>query len=121
VQGIADTTMQILSSYWWPGNIRELENLIERLVPCPTRSGSRTKTCPTSCTSRSSIRRGPATENLLDRAVSTFERNFIIRALEKSAWNVTGDRPVARHPAEHAQVQDGQARNPRAGRKIRGN
>ena len=32
---------------------------------------------------------GPASENLLDRAVSTFERNFIIRALEKSRWNVT--------------------------------
>ena len=34
-------------------------------------------------------REGPATENLLERAVSTFERNFIIRALEKSRWNVT--------------------------------
>ena len=22
----------MLSAYWWPGNIRELENLIERLV-----------------------------------------------------------------------------------------
>ena len=32
IQGIADSTLQILGSYWWPGNIRELENLIERLV-----------------------------------------------------------------------------------------
>jgi DNA-binding NtrC family response regulator len=32
VQGIAESTLDILSSYWWPGNIRELENLIERLV-----------------------------------------------------------------------------------------
>ena len=30
-----------------------------------------------------------ATENLLERALSTFERNFIVRALEKSSWNVT--------------------------------
>ena len=57
---------------------------------------------------------GPSTENLLDRAVSTFERNFIIRALEKNGWNVTGDGADARHSAQHAQVQDGQARNPRA-------
>jgi DNA-binding NtrC family response regulator len=27
--------------------------------------------------------------SLLDRALSTFERNFIIRALERSGWNVT--------------------------------
>ena len=24
--------MRMLQEYWWPGNIRELENLIERLV-----------------------------------------------------------------------------------------
>src|SRR5216110_3566018 len=27
IQGISDSTLKILSSYWWPGNIRELENL----------------------------------------------------------------------------------------------
>src|SRR5216110_89264 len=32
IQGIADSTMAMLGKYWWPGNIRELENLIERLV-----------------------------------------------------------------------------------------
>src|SRR5690349_2203171 len=32
IQGIADSTLRILTSYWWPGNIRELENLIERIV-----------------------------------------------------------------------------------------
>src|SRR6201981_3240513 len=32
VQGITDSTMNVLKKYWWPGKIRELENLIERLV-----------------------------------------------------------------------------------------
>ncbi|HSC29790.1 MAG TPA: sigma-54 dependent transcriptional regulator, partial [Vicinamibacterales bacterium] len=32
VRGISDSGLKILASYWWPGNIRELENLIERLV-----------------------------------------------------------------------------------------
>ena len=32
IQGITDPTMAIFKKYWWPGNIRELENLIERLV-----------------------------------------------------------------------------------------
>src|SRR6187397_1940092 len=32
ILGITDSTMTLLKKYWWPGNIRELENLIERLV-----------------------------------------------------------------------------------------
>src|SRR5918999_2161886 len=32
VRGISDSALRILASYWWPGNIRELENLVERLV-----------------------------------------------------------------------------------------
>ncbi len=32
VRGIAESTLRMLSHYRWPGNIRELENLIERLV-----------------------------------------------------------------------------------------
>src|SRR4029078_5294387 len=32
IRGIPDSTMAVLKKYWWPGNIRELETLIERLV-----------------------------------------------------------------------------------------
>src|SRR6188768_220277 len=32
IEGITDPTVAMLKKYWWPGNIRELENLIERLV-----------------------------------------------------------------------------------------
>src|SRR6185436_13705523 len=32
VEGISDAAFRMLTSYWWPGNIRELENLVERLV-----------------------------------------------------------------------------------------
>src|ERR1700704_4096786 len=32
VRGITDSTIAMLKRYWWPGNIRELENLVERLV-----------------------------------------------------------------------------------------
>src|SRR5215470_4372024 len=32
ILGITEPTMSLLKKYWWPGNIRELENLIERLV-----------------------------------------------------------------------------------------
>ena len=33
---------------------------------------------------------GVRTESLFEDASNTFERNFILRALEKNGWNVTG-------------------------------
>jgi DNA-binding NtrC family response regulator len=33
---------------------------------------------------------GSRGENLFEDATNTFERNFILRALEKCGWNVTG-------------------------------
>lgn len=32
ISGVSDETMQLLTTYSWPGNIRELENIIERAV-----------------------------------------------------------------------------------------
>ncbi len=34
--------------------------------------------------------KGERSENLFEHASNTFERNFILRALEKCGWNVTG-------------------------------
>ena len=115
IHGIADSTLKILGSYWWPGNIRELENLIERLVAISDKEWITDEDLPYEFHVAQLDASGPATENLLERAVSTFERNFIIRALEKSAWNVTATARSARHPAQHAEIQDGPARDPGAG------
>ena len=89
VQGIADSTMRILGNHWWPGNIRELENLIERLVAVSDKTWITDEDLPYEFHVAQLDAEAPGAENLLDRAVSTFERNFIIRALEKGGWNVT--------------------------------
>jgi two-component system response regulator AtoC len=89
IQGIAESTMQILCSYWWPGNIRELENMIERLVAVSDKEWITDDELPLELNVAQLDTQGPTTENLLERAVSTFERNFIIRALDKSGFNVT--------------------------------
>ena len=89
IQGIADSTLQILNRSWWPGNIRELENLIERLVAVSDKDWLTDEDLPYEFHVAQLDSGGTGSENLLDRAVSTFERNFIIRALEKASWNVT--------------------------------
>jgi transcriptional regulator with PAS, ATPase and Fis domain len=89
IHGIAESTLDILRSYWWPGNIRELENLIERLVAVSDKDWITDEDLPYEFHVAQLDAQGATSENLLDRALSTFERNFIVRALEKSAWNVT--------------------------------
>ena len=89
IQGIADSTLRILSAYWWPGNIRELENLMERIVAVSDKEWITDEDLPYELHVAQLDAEGPSAENLLERAVMTFERNFIIRALEKSGWNVT--------------------------------
>jgi DNA-binding NtrC family response regulator len=89
VRGIADSSIRILSNYWWPGNIRELENLMERLVALCDREWITDEDLPFEFHVAQIENGGTSSENLLQRALLTFERNFIIRALEKSQWNVT--------------------------------
>ncbi|MEQ1758471.1 MAG: sigma-54 dependent transcriptional regulator [Vicinamibacterales bacterium] len=89
MKGIAESTLKLLTAYWWPGNIRELENLIERLVAVSDKEWITDEDLPYEFHMAELESAGHASENLLDRAVSTFERNFILRALDKNGWNVT--------------------------------
>ena len=122
IQGIADSTLEILSSYWWPGNIRELENLIERLVAVSDKEWITDEDLPYELhVAQLNPASGPVTENLLDRAVSTFERNFIVRALEKSAWNVTGTARSLGIPLSTLKFKMDKLEIRELARKIRGN
>ncbi len=88
VRGIADSTVAMLSHYSWPGNIRELENLIERLVAVVDHEYLTDEDLPFEF-HVVELDRTRSETSLLDRALVTFERNFLIRALERNAWNVT--------------------------------
>ena len=90
IQGITDATMAMLQRYHWPGNIRELENLIERLVAVSDKDYLSEEDLPLDfhfAQLEPQIRR---TDSLFEDATNAFERNFILRALEKNGWNVTG-------------------------------
>jgi DNA-binding NtrC family response regulator len=121
IQGIAESTMQILSSYWWPGNIRELENLIERLVAVSDKEWITDEDLPYELHVAQLDTQGPTAENLLERAVSTFERNFIIRALEKSSWNVTATARALGIPLSTLKFKMDRLEIRELARKIRGN
>jgi two-component system NtrC family response regulator len=89
VLGIADPALAMLKQYRWPGNIRELENLIERLVAVSDKDYIGEEDLPLDFQFAQLEPEG-ARDNLFEDAISTFERNFIVRALERCSWNVTG-------------------------------
>ncbi len=121
VQGIADSTVKILGAYWWPGNIRELENLIERLVAVSDKNWITDEDLPYEFHVAQLDADAPGAENLLDRAVSTFERNFIIRALEKGGWNVTATSKALGIPLSTLKFKMDRLEIRELARKIRGN
>jgi DNA-binding NtrC family response regulator len=90
VRGISDSALKILTSYWWPGNIRELENLIERLVAVSEKEWITDEDLPLEYHFARLDSAPPQGESLFQEACDTFERNFILRALEKTDWNVSG-------------------------------
>jgi DNA-binding NtrC family response regulator len=89
IRGITDTTMAMLKKHWWPGNIRELENLIERLVAVSDKEYISEEDLPLEFHFAQLEPQGRRPDNLFEDATNTFERNFILRALEKCGWNVT--------------------------------
>jgi DNA-binding NtrC family response regulator len=89
IVGITEPTLAMLKNYWWPGNIRELENLIERLVAVNDKDYIGEEDIPLEFHFAQLEPQGQRTGSLFDDATNTFERNFILRALEKCGWNVT--------------------------------
>ncbi|HEX5473438.1 MAG TPA: sigma-54 dependent transcriptional regulator [Vicinamibacterales bacterium] len=89
IKGISESALKILASYWWPGNIRELENLIERLVAVSDKEWITDEDLPLEYHFAKLDAAPAGGESRFQDACDTFERNFILRALEKEDWNVT--------------------------------
>jgi two-component system response regulator AtoC len=90
IQGLTEHTLAMLKKYWWPGNIRELENLIERLVAVNDKEYIAEEDLPLEFHFAQLEPSGTRTDSLFEDATNTFERNFILRALERSGWSVAG-------------------------------
>ena len=87
IDHIPAETMSALSSYHWPGNIRELQNLIERAVIL-SNSGVLPNPLPAAGTQPVAVSSGAAT-------LKDTERAMIVRALEATAWVIGGPNGAA--------------------------
>ena len=94
IKGISSSAMAVLEAYPWPGNIRELENLIERLVVLGSDDHwIEEKDLPFDLLLREETNEDSSEGTMMDatlvQARLAFERQYIMRALERHCWNQT--------------------------------
>jgi formate hydrogenlyase transcriptional activator len=87
IDTIPTETMNVLVGYQWPGNIRELQNLIERAVILSTGS---TLDVPVGSLASRAPARGPEPQTLEET-----DRRHIIAALESTNWVISGPNGAA--------------------------
>jgi len=82
---ITEDGLKALESYEWPGNIRELRNMIERLVIMTPSNMITAKNIMMISAARSDY----FVFNTLKEARDSFEKDFIIKKLEENNWNIS--------------------------------
>lgn len=85
IKFIPEETMTLLKSYNWPGNIRELENLIERALIL---SSNDTLIVPGFETT--SQKKQQRRINSKDLSLDTVQKKHILEVLEKCRWKISG-------------------------------
>lgn len=84
IEGFTTEAMDALFSYHWPGNIRELENVIERAAVITHEKYIRPADLILNATKQDTINQYEG-KNLKD-AVTVFKRHFIRATLERHNW-----------------------------------
>src|SRR4030081_203342 len=87
IEHIPPETMSALTSYQWPGNIRELQNFIERSVIVSPGNVLRPPLA--------SLRAAAETESLEAVTLEDAEREHIRKTLEQTKWVVAGPKGAA--------------------------
>ncbi len=100
IEGIADDALALLQAYDWPGNIRELENLIERVLlfadgpfitatdlPESMRQGTTPPPAPSPASETPPGEGG--LKDIVRMKAAELEKDLISKALEETGGNVT--------------------------------
>jgi transcriptional regulator with PAS, ATPase and Fis domain len=101
IEGVADDALALLDQWPWPGNIRELENLMERVIvfsdgplitakdlPEPVRGGAAAPVGLGLENPSGSVGVG-ALKDIVRQETAKVEKDLIVKALEETQGNVT--------------------------------
>jgi DNA-binding NtrC family response regulator len=85
-KSIEKEAIEVLSQHYWPGNIRELENLIARIIAITDREIIGVEDIPIDYHMQSLLHHNPENKegDMLSAAKEAFERNCLIMALKKN-------------------------------------
>ncbi|GAB4413167.1 MAG: sigma-54 dependent transcriptional regulator [Thermodesulfovibrionales bacterium] len=89
IKGIDGMAMDALLNYGWPGNIRELENIIERAIVLTKQEVIALNDLPAKIINKGA---GDATKGITDLSglkLDELERAALLKALEEENWNQT--------------------------------
>jgi formate hydrogenlyase transcriptional activator len=103
IESISSETMNVMCDYHWPGNIRELQNIIERAVILSTGPELRVPLSDFKTNGASAANpegaslSGARSENRgsMQRILEETERKQIVAALEQARWVVAGPKGAA--------------------------
>ncbi|MGM9510896.1 sigma-54-dependent transcriptional regulator [Larkinella sp. GY13] len=93
IEVIPTRVIDMLTAYNWPGNIRELENIIERSLISST---GRQLELGDWTGNDWRDRKNPLARKVTPLTLEECERNHIIAVLESTHWKVSGDHGAAR-------------------------
>jgi formate hydrogenlyase transcriptional activator len=101
IDTIPSATMDALCRYHWPGNIRELQNVIERAVIISTGPALSVDVSDLKFPKAGSSAENPSspksTNGVLHDVLQETERQQILKALKQSNWVVAGPNGAAAH------------------------
>ena len=86
---LARDALAALESYSFPGNVRELENILERAITMSTSGEIRARGHPAAALAVGSLGRPPAPGAPLGDHLEDIERDAILKALEQTRYNKT--------------------------------
>jgi DNA-binding NtrC family response regulator len=99
IKSISVDAMKMLSDYSWPGNVRQLENVIERAIVMAEKDAITTEHLPFAVTAeiahpdtpipRDSQELKEMKKKMRESAVESIDKSFILDALTRNDWNIT--------------------------------
>jgi DNA-binding NtrC family response regulator len=87
VTGFSEEAIAALESYAWPGNIRELQNVVERAVLLGKGERITPADLPREIAGATTVRASHTGHRTLKEALEGPERQIILEVLEANAWN----------------------------------